>query len=151
MKKQDREESIEKALVLNLRDLGHFVRNLYEGRGSQKRILILLREFGEMTQAKLTRRLGIRQGSASEVIRKLDSAGLICRSRNDIDKRTVDIRLTEAGQEAAAAAVLQRRQRHKAMFSCLTEQEREELLRLTEKLKQDWEQRYGKQKQEEET
>ncbi len=150
MGNKGREQSLEKALILNLRDLGYIVRNLYEGKGSQKRVLILLKESGEMTQAKLTKRLGIRQGSASEVIRKLDAAGLVCRTKNDNDKRTVDIYLTEAGKVAAEDALLQRRKRHKAMFSCLTEQEREELFRLTEKLKQDWGQRYLKQKRKEE-
>ncbi|MGN0351725.1 MAG: MarR family winged helix-turn-helix transcriptional regulator [Roseburia sp.] len=142
------EKSIEKALILNLRDLGHTVRNLYEGKGSQKRVLILLKESEGMTQAQLTERLGIRQGSASEVIRKLDQAGFIRRTKNKSDKRTVDIHLTEEGQEAAESAVQQRKQRHKEMFACLTEQEKEELLHLTEKLNRDWEQRYSSRKQE---
>lgn len=144
-----REMSMENALILNLRDLGHMVRNVYEGKGSQRRILILLQESGEMTQAQLTERLGIQQGSASEVIRKLDSAGLVQRTKNAADKRTVDICLTEAGRMAAEAAVMQRKQRHQDMFSGLTEQEKSDLLYLTKKLNRDWEQRYWNHKQEE--
>lgn len=148
MKDMDKKLSIENALILNLRDLGHTVRSLYEGKGSQKRVLILLMESEGMTQAQLTQRLGVRQGSASEVIRKLDLAGLIHRTRNSTDKRTVDICLTQSGREAAESVVRQRKQRHKDMFSCLTEQEKEELLRLTIKLNRDWEQRYSNHKQE---
>ncbi len=136
-------------MILNLRDLGDVVRRLYEGKGSQKRILILLMEEPDMTQAELTRKLGIRQGSASEVIRKLDTAGLICRRQNDTDKRTVDICLTEEGRKAARQAAASRKQRHKDMFSCLTEEEQGELLRLLEKLNQDWRKRYGSGGQEE--
>lgn len=149
MNNRNKPKNIENALILNLRDLGHMVRNLYEGKGSQKRILILLRESGGMTQAQLTQRLGIRQGSASEVIRKLDSAGLIRRTKNSTDKRTVDIILTDEGHLAADSASAQRKQRHSDMFSCLTEQEKEELLRLTEMLNRNWEQKYSIRKKEE--
>lgn len=145
----DRKRNIEDELILNLRNLGRVMRSLYEGRESQKRILIILREAGGMTQAQLTQRLGIQQGSASEVIRKLDSAGMICRIKNSADKRTVDISLTELGQKTADIAVSQRKQRHKEMFSCLTEQEKEELRRITEKINSDWKQRYSNRNQEE--
>ena len=46
-------------LILNLRDLGRTMRNISEGRGSQKRILIVLMEEGPITQSALTARLGI--------------------------------------------------------------------------------------------
>ena len=31
-------------LIINLRDVGHMMRGLYEGRGSQQRVLIVLHE-----------------------------------------------------------------------------------------------------------
>ncbi len=148
MKDMEKNLSIENALILNLRDLGHMVRSLYEGKGSQKRILILLRESGGLTQAERTQLPGGRLGSACVGMRKLVLAGLIHRTRNATDKRTVDICLTQSGKEAAESAALQRKQRHKDMFSCLTEQEKEELLCLTIKLNRDWEQRYSNHKQE---
>lgn len=36
-------------LIWNLRDIGHTMRQIPEGKGSQKRILILLKETGGMT------------------------------------------------------------------------------------------------------
>lgn len=54
-------------LIWNLRDIGHTMRRIREGRGSQRRVLILLRESGATTQRELTARLGIQPGSASEV------------------------------------------------------------------------------------
>lgn len=57
------------------------MRFLYEGKGSQKRILIVLEDIGGcVTQRQLTERLGIRPGSVSEVIAKLESMGYICKS-----------------------------------------------------------------------
>ena len=41
-------------LIINLRDLSHTMRFLYEGKGSQKRILIVLNEMGRTTQRELT-------------------------------------------------------------------------------------------------
>lgn len=55
-------------LVRNFRDLNHTIRALYEGKGSQRRTLILLLEQGPMTQRALTDLMGVQPGSASEVI-----------------------------------------------------------------------------------
>lgn len=130
-------------LIINLRDLSHTMRSLYEGKGSQKRILMTLDEIGSsITQRKLTERLGIQPGSASEVIAKLESAGYIRRTPNETDRRTTDIELTETGKPLASEAREQRSRRHEEMFSCLTDQEKNELLLLLEKVNTDWENRY---------
>lgn len=138
------DHSIDNQLVLHLRDLSHTMRSLYEGRGSQKRILIILEEIGgSITQQKLTERLGIQPGSASEVLSKLENTGYIRRTPNENDRRTTDIVLTETGKTAAAQARDQRIRRHEEMFSCLSHKEKEELLSLLEKINRDWESRYG--------
>ncbi|MGN1184557.1 MAG: MarR family winged helix-turn-helix transcriptional regulator [Oliverpabstia sp.] len=136
--------NINDKLIMNLRDISHTMRSLYEGRGSQKRILIILHEVGKITQRALTERLGIQPGSASEVIAKLESAELITRTPSESDRRTADIQLTDKGRELASQAVNQRRRRHEEMFSCLLEDEKTELLTLLEKINTDWEQRYRK-------
>lgn len=133
---------INNKLILNLRDLGHMIRFLYEGKGSQKRILILLHETGSMTQRELTERIGIQPGSASEVIGKLESAGLILRTPSETDRRTSDIRLTPEGLIQAEEAARQREIRHQDMFSHLTAEEKDTLFTLTEKLNADWDKRY---------
>ena len=136
--------NINDKLIMNFRDISHTMRSLYEGRGSQKRILIILHEVGKITQRALTERLGIQPGSASEVIAKLESAELITRTPSESDRRTADIQLSDKGRELASQAVNQRRRRHEEMFSCLSEDEKTELLTLLEKINTDWEQRYRK-------
>lgn len=130
-------------LIIDLRDIGHMMRFLYEGKASQKRILIILREAGRITQKDLTERLGIQPGSASEILSKLESAGSILRTRNEADRRTTDVCLTDAGREAAAEAAAQRQKRHEEMFSCLSEREKQELLSLLERVCADWKTRYS--------
>lgn len=129
-------------LIMNLRDLSHTMRFLYEGKGSQKRILIILKEAERITQRELTEWLGIQPGSASEVISKLEGAGYIIRTLSEIDRRTTDIVLTEKGKDAAEEALMQRNKRHEEMFSCLSDGEKAELLSLLEKVNTDWEKRY---------
>lgn len=129
-------------LIMNLRDINHTMHSLYEGRGSQKRVLIMLLEADTITQSRLTERLGIQPGSASEVLAKLERSGLIVRTESADDRRTTDIALTEEGRRLAREAADQRRIRHEVMFSCLTEEEKSTLLDLLEKVNDDWEKRY---------
>lgn len=129
-------------LIINLRDLGHMMRFLYEGKASQKRILMILNESERMTQRDLTERLGIQPGSASEILLKLERAGLILRTPNEADRRTTDVCLTDDGRVLAAEALAQRQKRHEEMFSCLLEEERQELLSLLERVSADWRSRY---------
>lgn len=135
---------INKKLITNLRDLSHIMRFLYEGKGSQKRILIVLNETGTITQRALTERLGIKPGSASEVIVKLESAGYIVRTPSETDHRTTVIKLTDAGKKLACEASEQRNKRHEEMFSCLSEEEKRVLLSLLEKLSAEWRSKYQK-------
>ncbi|MGN0342817.1 MAG: MarR family winged helix-turn-helix transcriptional regulator [Roseburia sp.] len=135
--------TVNEDIVFNLLDISHTMRALYEGRGSQKQILIVLNDMGEtITQRELTERLGIQPGSASEVIAKMESAGFIRRSPSQTDRRTADVELTETGKEAAAQAKEERLLRHQKMFSCLSEKEKEQLLSLLKKINFDWGQRY---------
>lgn len=129
-------------LIINMRDLNHIMRLLYEGKSSQKRILIILNEVKSITQRDLTRRLGIQPGSASEVLSKLESRGLIMRTASKTDRRTTNITLTNQGTQLAVEAVQQRNQRHLEMFSCLSEKEKNQLLSLLEKINEDWAKRY---------
>lgn len=140
----DRYESLNRnhKLIWNFRDIGHTMRRISEGKGSQKRVLIVLYETGEITQKDLTQWLGIQPGSASEVIAKLESAGLITRTPSGTDRRTADIRLTDAGKAQAKAAREQREQRHDRMFSCLSTEEKDTLLSLLERINSDWEQKF---------
>ena len=131
-----------KRLIMHLRDISHTMRFLYEGKGSQKQILIVLNDMGRITQRQLTKHLGIQPGSVSEVLFKLEAAGLILRSPSEIDRRTMDISLTEQGVAAAQEASALRKQRHDEMFSCLTGEEKAQLLGLLEKINNDWAERY---------
>lgn len=142
MRKSYHSLDLNNKLIWNFRDIGHTMRHISEGKGGQKRILIILLESGTMTQKQLTERLGIQPGSVSEVLGKLEAAGLITRTLSSSDHRTTDIILTEDGKKQAEEAAAQRRKRHDDMFSCLTDSEKATLLSLLEQLNSDWDSRY---------
>lgn len=129
-------------LIWNLRDIGHTLRSIFEGKGSQKRILIILYECGVITQSDLTQHLGIQPGSASEVLAKLESAGLITRRPSQTDRRTTDVQLTETGIAVAQDAKKEREKRHQQVFACFTEGEKRELLAMLERLNSSWDESY---------
>ena len=89
-------------LIWNIRDIGHTMRQLFEGKGSQKRVLMMLRENPGLTQRALTERLGVQPGSASEVVGKLEVAGLLERETSAEDRRTAVLHLTGAGAQAVS-------------------------------------------------
>ena len=129
-------------IIINLREISHIMHCLYEGKGSQKRILIVLNDTGKITQRKLTKELGIQPGSASEVITKLENNDCIIKTANETDHRTIDIELTEKGKKLALEANSQRHKRHEEMFSCLSDDEKKELVALLKKVNTDWKERY---------
>lgn len=129
-------------LIRNFWNISHTMHRISEGKGSQKRILIILRENPGITQRALTEYLDIQPGSASEVIGKLEGAGLLLRTPSQRDRRTAELHLTEAGEAVAKEAHEGREQRHRSMFACLSKEEREELLSLLERLNSSWEQQY---------
>ena len=130
-------------LICNIRDLGHTVRSLSDGKASRSRILIILSECKTITQSDLTERLCVQPGTVSEVIGKLERAGLIVRSENEKDKRTCELRLTEEGLSKATEAAAERKKRYAEMFSHLSDDEKDALLSLLEKVNSDWQARYG--------
>lgn len=113
----------------------------YAGRHhGQRKILRILREQSPISQKELQNILGIQSGSMSEIAAKLESRGLIVRGRDQIDKRKITLSITEAGQ----AWMDQRddteiQQRRTAFFFGLTQEERDMLETLLDKLADCWE------------
>lgn len=121
-------------LIWNFRNISHILRGMSGGKGSQKRILTVLLKSGQVTQTALTEYLGIKPGSASEVLSKMEAVGLIVRQENEADRRTVNIELTETGRKEAIRAAEERNRGHRELLLGLSGKEQEELLVLLEKL-----------------
>ena len=134
------EMGIDEKLFALLGKLGRMGHGGFNGKSSQHRILHILSKSERMTQRELTEQLGTQPGSVSEIIKKLETAGLITRQSNSADRRTVDITLTDAGKAQAEAS----RSHHvnHTLFETLTVDEKQQLLTLLEKVSQDWHNRF---------
>ncbi|MCI5650391.1 MAG: MarR family winged helix-turn-helix transcriptional regulator [Fusicatenibacter sp.] len=142
---------------------GHF---LYHRRGEkfgQRRILAILWEFEQkqakergqsgkssdcsvsetgMPQQELMERLGIRAGSLSEIIGKMEENGLVCRARSEEDRRKICISLTEKGCCALEKANQAIKKQEMVLFLSLSLEEQETMCHLLEKLLDGWEQQF---------
>ncbi len=93
------------------------VLNPNEGQG---KLLLILRETGNISQKDLIVKAGISSQCASTHLGKLETSGLIIRKHDPADKRAVNIYLTDRGK----ALEFQSEGTDDA-FSCLTEKEQE--------------------------
>ncbi len=101
----------------------------------QDEVLLLLTDYGPMSQKELQKRLQIRPGSASELISKLENKDLLLRSRDPADRRRVILTLTERGEQLVG---LFRKQPVETLFTALEEDERATLTAALEKLLDAW-------------
>jgi DNA-binding MarR family transcriptional regulator len=73
-------------------------------RAGQGRVLHILTLRSPMPQKELAYMLGVRPQSLSELLGKLGAAGFVERRRDDNDRRTFLVDITEKGREAASDA-----------------------------------------------
>lgn len=101
---------------------------------ARERILRLIGEWEPISQTALADHLAIRPQSLSEQLAKLENDGLILRSTDERDKRVMLVSLTEAGQERRHEVENARAEQLSAFFSPLSQEEREQLFLLLQKL-----------------
>ena len=125
-----------------LHDLGFFGHYLHMnagGRSGQQHILVKLHKSGgHMTQRDLQEAAGISSASISEVLCKLEGAGLIERTRSDEDRRQLDIALTDAGNARAECLIEKRREFEAQCLTCLSDEEQRQLVEMLDRLAEHW-------------
>lgn len=139
-RKGPRPEGMDSAdrLLHLLGKLHHQSRRHFDGKSAQHHILHLLQEHGPMTQRDVTEQLGVQPGSASEILKKLETAGHIRRSPSTADRRTTDVSLTDDGAALARQREAMRSERKSQLLAALSEEEVQQLLSLLEKLSKSW-------------
>lgn len=125
-------------LIHNLRLCGHYLRHNTEEKGSQRRVLFLLRRNGAMTQKDLLDAMGVRAGSLSELLSKLETKGCIVKEKSETDKRNYNVSITPAGLETLQELQQQYRDSMAALLAGFPDEDKAELNRLLEKLQSTW-------------
>lgn len=125
-------------LMRQMRRCSHLLYHKFSLHFSQNRLLLPLYREGPMTQKELMNRMQIQPGSLSEVLSKVESAGLVERRRCEDDRRSIEIRLTEEGVHQAEAFERDRQDMAHLLFETLDEQEKETLAGILNKLHDHW-------------
>lgn len=97
-------------------------------------ILDLLTEQDGITQQQIAETLDIRPQSASEAIGNMEAQGLLTRQINEQDRRSCRIYITDAGRVRQRELLNMRIENAKRVMSPLTEDEKNTLLHLLEKV-----------------
>lgn len=131
--------SEEEKLLHALRRCGNYMKHGAERRSGQFRVLsILAAAGGSAVQSDLAQQLDVRRASISEILTKMEARGLIVRSKDENDKRQLTVSLTSEGEQVLEEDREYRREDPAKMFAVLSEEERQQLRGLLEKLLGSW-------------
>lgn len=125
-------------IIKDLMYCSGFLRSRTEGKGSQRRVLFFLRERGPMTQQELLEEMGVRAGSLSELLSKLEAKGFVRKERSETDKRNYNVSITDAGLQALEDMHARHQAAMTDLLSCLAPEERGQLGELLAKLHAQW-------------
>lgn len=101
------------------------------GRG---RMMAVLNDNGAMSQTQLAAHLEIRPQSLSELLTKAENEGLVTRRHSEEDKRQTIVTLTDEGKARVAGFREAHRRRAEEFLKPLTEEEKESLSVILNKL-----------------
>lgn len=104
------------------------------GHPGQARLFALLAGRDGAGQSEIAEELGVRPASLSELLDRLEEAGLAERRHSDTDKRAARVFLTDEGKKMAEETSMAGEEFMKGMFDAMTEQECAQLVGLLEKL-----------------
>lgn len=131
--------SRETRIMRNFGYFGYYLHMHWGGRNGKQHILVeLLAHDGEMTQRDLQEASCITSASLSEVIAKLEAEGLVTRERSETDRRQLTVTLTPEGEHKAREVIRTRAEFERLAFECLSEDEKDELLSMLDRLAASW-------------
>lgn len=134
------EEDRARKLLRALGFCGHYLHFHSGGRSGRAPIICQLdRHGGSLSQQRLGSYFDLKPGSLSEILAKLETSGLIERTRNPKDRRQLFVRLTEKGAREAEHEHARRHAFRARAFDCLTDEEQDQLLEMLDKIRVRWE------------
>ena len=103
-------------------------------RRGQERVLTMVSMKEGINQKDLAFLLGIRPQTLGEMLQKLEERGMVERKKSEADGRVIEVTLTDKGRERAAEIAERRAVAAADMFAVLTEEEKEQLGAILDKL-----------------
>jgi DNA-binding MarR family transcriptional regulator len=96
--------------------------------------LLFVGEADGATPGEVAAHLAVAATTCTSIVDRLARQGLVTRSRDEVDRRSVRIRLTEAGRQAFDSVEAEHMRRYRAMLAPLTAEERRAIVGLMEKV-----------------
>ena len=103
-------------------------------RHGQARVLTMVSLQEGINQKDLAFLLGIRPQTLGEMLQRLEERGLVERKKSEADGRAIEVRLTDEGRARAAEIAERRALAATDMFAVLTDEEKEQLSAILDKL-----------------
>ena len=97
---------------------------------SEARLISVLAPQGSMTQDALSATLTIDRSNAGRSLKKLESSGYIIRQKDELDKRTKIVAITDAGRKVAVKVDAERDKLVSELFQDLAEEDAEVIVHL---------------------
>lgn len=100
----------------------------------QFRVMQLVAEKGLTTPKALSVQMGVTQGTITALLDKLQKQGMLTRERSEVDRRQMNIAVTERGRETLANAPDPLQQRYVRKFESLKDWEQAQLVASLERV-----------------
>ena len=133
-------------VIFLMEKYAHYIFHRFFEKPGRDRALRILYDSGTITQKMFADKLNIRPSSASDILAKMESEGLITRTCHDDDKRNINITLTESGKKITEEVNVKQQEAVKQMMLSLSSEELATLETLMNKLLADWDYRFGEEK-----
>lgn len=127
-----------KELLDSLLKCGHFLHDQKGKKLGQYRILLFLKNHQQVSQMELQHFLRVQAGSISEILLKMEKAGLVSRCKDSLDKRRILINLTDLGLKKVNELILEYEEENEHLFDCLNDSECVELKDILDRLYEKW-------------
>lgn len=98
------------------------------------RVLFVLWLAGPSEAKRVAKLSGMSRAAVSALVNTLERDGYVTRRRSEVDRRAVELRLTDAGLDAITTTYAEHNRREQVWASALTKPERTILIGLLEKL-----------------
>ena len=125
-------------ILAGFRRFSKILRQEAFGHHGKARILNTLCAEGPISQKQLQDEVEISSGSASELLKKMEEHGLIVRKADPNDNRGLIVEVTDAGREMNDTLNAEKSEKAKALFSALTEEEKEQFAGMLDKIHDSW-------------
>ena len=117
-----------------LRRQGRKILEDYEITPPQHNALVQLHRHGNMTIGELSEVLNLAFSTATDLINRMERNGLVCREKDESDRRVVRVRILDKGEQMLSEVIIARRKYFARVLKSVPKVEQNQLVRSLRKI-----------------